>query len=75
MNIVAVICGLAILTGCGAEGDPLRPTAGLGIGIGLGGIKIRPNVGLTDGTSKVAVGAGGVTAGTKAGPVSVGGAL
>ncbi len=75
MKKILVVFVFGFVAGCGAEGDPLRRTAGLGIGIGPGGVKIRPNVGVTDGTSKVGVGAGGVTAGTRAGPVSVGGSL
>lgn len=75
MKRIAMIMALVALAACGAEGDPLRPTAGLGIGIGPGGISVRPNVGVTDGTSRVGVGAGGVSAGTSAGPVSVGASL
>ncbi len=72
MKKFAVLGVVALLAGCGAEGDPLRPTAGLGIGIGPGGLKVRPNVGVTDGTARVGVGTGGVTAGASSGPVSVG---
>lgn len=75
MKRIAMILSLAALAACGAEGDPLRPTAGLGVGIGPGGISLRPKVGVTDGTTSVGVGAGGVSAGTRAGPVRVGGTL
>ncbi len=75
MKTIMALCVFGFVAACGAEGDPLRPTAGLGIGIGPGGLSIRPNVGVTDGTSRVGLGAGGVSAGTRAGPVSVGGTL
>ena len=75
MKKIMMAMALTGLVACGAEGDPLRPTAGLGIGIGPGGISLRPKVGVTDGTSTVGVGSGGVSAGTRAGPVSVGGTL
>ena len=63
------VCGL--LAACGAEGDPLQPNVGLGLGIGPGGIKVRPNVSVNDGTARVSAGAGGVRVGASEGPVSV----
>ncbi len=75
MKKIIAVCVFGFVAACGAEGDPLRPTAGLGIGIGPGGIKLRPKVGVTDGTSTVGLGTGGVSAGTRAGPVSIGGNL
>ena len=75
MKKILALFVLGWVAACGAEGDPLRPTAGLGIGIGPGGISLRPKIGVTDGTSNVGIGAGGVSAGTRAGPVAVGAAL
>lgn len=72
MKKFAVLGVCAILAGCGADGTPLAPTAGLGIGIGPGGVKVRPKVTVSDGTSAVNVGTGGVSAGTNVGGVNVG---
>ena len=72
---VLMLLGALALAGCGVQGEPLQPSAGLGIGIGPGGVSVRPRVSVSDGTGTVAVGAGGVSAGVAAGPVTVGASL
>ena len=41
MKTIGLMGALALLVACGAEGDPLAPQAGLGVGIGPGGISVR----------------------------------
>lgn len=71
MKKLIAICALVGLAACGAEGDPLQPNVGLGVGIGPGGLKVRPRVTVSDGTGRVTASPSGVSAGASAGPVSV----
>lgn len=71
MKKLATIAALTLMAACGAEGDPMQPSVGLGFGIGPGGISVRPNVSVTDGTARVSAGPGGVRVGASEGPVSV----
>ena len=47
---------LAVLIGCGADGDPLRPTAGINFGIGSGGVTTSAQIGAQN--SNVSIGVG-----------------
>ena len=75
MKRLAMAGAVALLAGCGAEGDPLQPQAGLGIGIGPNGIRVSPRVTVSDGVGRVSAGPGGVSAGAGVGPVAVGASL
>ena len=75
MKKIGLFGVLALLGACGAAGDPLQPTAGLGIGIGPGGISLKPRVTVSNGTTRVSAGTGGVSAGVSSGPVSLGASL
>lgn len=56
MNKVFGVLAFAALVACGADGDPLRPTAGIGIGIGTGGLTTSAQVGAQN--SNVSIGIG-----------------
>lgn len=55
MRIIAVL-GLLALAACGADGAPLRPQAGVGIGLGSDGVDVGGSFGVTDGTFSVGLG-------------------
>ncbi len=42
--------------GCGADGDPVRPTANVGLSVGSGGVDTYTSVGATNGIVSVGVG-------------------
>jgi len=50
LAIVMLALGLA---GCGAAGDPFRPTANVGLNIGSGGVTPSASVGATNGIFSV----------------------
>ncbi len=50
---------LGFLAACGAEGDPLRPTANLGVSVGSGGVSQSVTVGAQNSNSSFSVGFGG----------------
>ena len=66
---------IGFLAGCGAEGEPLRPTAKLGFGIGLGGISPKISLGAKGSPVGIGVGAGGAAVTAGQGAVSVSAAL
>jgi hypothetical protein len=52
----ALCLALAALAACGAAGEPLRPTANLGLSIGSGGVQTNASVGASQGPVTVSVG-------------------
>lgn len=59
MNKLFVIGLLAVLAGCGAEGDPLRPTANLGVSVGPNGVSQSVGVGASNSNMSLSLGLGG----------------
>jgi len=55
MKIILGLMLAALLAGCGADGAPLTPTAGVGISVGPGGVSLNCSVGGTNGTVTVSV--------------------
>ena len=56
MKYAALFTMIIGLAACGADGEPLQPTANLGISIGSNGITPNASVGATSGPFSVAVG-------------------
>ena len=56
-RVIAVLC-LAVLTACGADGEPVQPTMNTGIGITPDGVKVRTGVGVKTGPVSVGLGLG-----------------
>lgn len=56
MKKIVMILGAIALVGCGAAGDPLRPTANLGLSIGSNGVTPTASVGATNGPVSINVG-------------------
>ena len=52
------LCVLALLStaACGIDGEPVRPTANVGIGIGSGGVHAGGTIGVSRGPLSVGVG-------------------
>lgn len=55
LRILAVL-SLAALAGCGVDGEPIRPTGALSVGVGPGGVTTGASVGATAGNVSVLVG-------------------
>jgi len=55
MNKLLMMLGVVALVGCGAAGDPIRPTANLGLSIGPNGITPNASVGAQSGPVSVNV--------------------
>jgi hypothetical protein len=64
-----LLIGSLLLLGACAPGGP---QLGVGLGVGPGGISVKPRVTTNLGGVNVGVGAGGVSAGTNLGGVGVG---
>lgn len=47
---------IAVLASCGAQSDPLRPTANFGLSIGSDGVQPSAQIGATNGPVSVSVG-------------------
>ncbi len=47
---------LTLLAACGADGEPIQPTANVAIGVGKGGVYGRARVGVSQGPVSVTVG-------------------
>lgn len=47
---------IAVLASCGAQSDPLRPTANLGLSVGSDGVQPSAQIGATNGPVSVSVG-------------------
>ncbi|SEW38826.1 hypothetical protein SAMN04488515_2517 [Cognatiyoonia koreensis] len=56
MKRVLIMLGAVALFGCGAAGEPIRPTANLGLSIGSGGVTPTASVGATNGPVSINVG-------------------
>lgn len=56
MKIVVALLTLAALSGCGADGSPIRPTGNVGVSIGPNGISPSVGLGATNGTISVGLG-------------------
>lgn len=56
MKRILMILGVCALMGCGAAGDPIRPTANLGLSIGTNGITPTASLGAQSGPVSVNVG-------------------
>lgn len=56
MKRVALILGAVALVGCGAAGEPIRPTANLGLSIGSGGVTPTASVGAQSGPVSINIG-------------------
>ncbi len=52
---IAVLAFLA-LAACGADGEPIQPTANLNIGVGSGGVHTGASVGLRKGPLGISLG-------------------
>ncbi len=50
------LIALLTLTACGIDGEPLRPTGGVGINIGSGGVSAGGTIGVSQGPLRVGVG-------------------
>ncbi len=57
MRLLVVIAALA-LTGCGVEGDPVRPTVSTTVSAGSGGVHTSVGTGVRVGGVNVGVGVG-----------------
>lgn len=55
MRYLALI-SLVLLMGCGADGEPVQPTANLGLGIGPNGINPSLRVGTQAGPVAISIG-------------------
>ncbi|WP_435311363.1 hypothetical protein [Primorskyibacter sedentarius] len=53
---VAAVLALITLAGCGADGDPIRPTLNTTISAGSGGVHTSTSVGVKSGPVAVSVG-------------------
>ncbi|MBU2994183.1 hypothetical protein Q4555_07600 [Octadecabacter sp. 1_MG-2023] len=53
MRPVFVILTAVTLAACGADGEPVRPTANAGVSIGPNGITPNASIGATNGTFNV----------------------
>ncbi|WP_438955532.1 hypothetical protein [Cognatiyoonia sp.] len=47
---------IAVLASCGAQSDPLRPTANFGLSVGSDGVQPSAQIGATNGPVSVSVG-------------------
>jgi hypothetical protein len=56
IRILSVLAVFATLAACGADGEPVRPSANLNIGIGSGGVHTGASVGVSRGPITVGVG-------------------
>lgn len=55
-RILAALAMMTALTSCGADGEPIQPTANLGVNIGSSGIHPSGSVGMRKGRVAVNVG-------------------
>ena len=56
MGVIGICLVVATLAGCGADGQPVRPTGGVGVSVGSGGVSVGGNVGVRSGPVTVSVG-------------------
>ncbi|WP_165586946.1 hypothetical protein [Pseudaestuariivita atlantica] len=56
MKPVLTLMALLALAACGADGEPVKPTADASVTLGPGGVSSRASVGITRGPVSVRVG-------------------
>lgn len=56
MKVIPFLALVALLTGCGVDGAPMRPTGGTTVSVGTGGVKANTNIGVTNGVVTLGVG-------------------
>lgn len=56
MKVVFAMMIFAAMSGCGADGEPFRPTANMGVSIGSDGVTPSATVGATNGPLSVSLG-------------------
>ncbi|KJS41636.1 MAG: argininosuccinate lyase [Roseovarius sp. BRH_c41] len=52
------LLSLTVLIGCGVDGEPVRPTAGMNVGVGTHGVNVGVGGGVRVGGVNVGVGVG-----------------
>ncbi|MFD1343522.1 hypothetical protein [Litorisediminicola beolgyonensis] len=55
-GMMAALLALAVLAGCGADGEPVRPTYGATVSVGSDGVRTGASVGLRKGPLSVGLG-------------------
>ncbi|MEX0282873.1 MAG: hypothetical protein AB3N13_16955 [Arenibacterium sp.] len=53
---MVLMVGLCVLSGCGADGEPVQPTLNAGISLGSGGVHVGGGVGLYSGPVSILLG-------------------
>ncbi|MEL6609453.1 MAG: hypothetical protein AAFO93_11145 [Pseudomonadota bacterium] len=56
---IRLVIGLAVaalLASCGADGEPIRPSANVGVSLGSGGLSTSASVGASQGPVSIRVG-------------------
>ncbi len=56
MKQIVLIIMVAGLAGCGADGEPMRPNASVGVSVGSNGTNTNATVGASNGTFSVGIG-------------------
>lgn len=56
LSMILSLIGVAFLSGCGVDGAPIRPNAGVNVSVGPGGISVSPSVSVRKGNVGVTVG-------------------
>lgn len=57
-RMAVALLSLVVLAGCGVDGEPVRPTAGLNVGVGTNGVSVGVGGGMRVGGVNVGVGVG-----------------
>ena len=55
-RIILSLVAAATLAGCGADGEPVTPTANLNVGVGTSGARAGVNLGLNKGPWNISLG-------------------
>lgn len=58
LRMAFALLSLTMLTGCGVDGEPVRPTAGVNVGVGTHGVNVGVGGGVRVGGVNVGVGVG-----------------
>jgi len=56
MRVLAILPVIGLLAGCGADGEPVRPTLNTTVGVGSNGVHTHTRVGARKGNVSVSVG-------------------
>ena len=54
IRVLAVICLLGVAA-CGADGEPVKPDASVGVGVGSSGVNSSATVGISRGPARVGI--------------------